>query len=46
MLYVQCSGIAEEIVRALVAIPGVESRYAAAASQSNMTAKVYASGRG
>ena len=45
MLYVQCSGIAGEIVRALVAIPVVESRYAAAASQSNMTAKVYASGR-
>ena len=42
MLYVQCSGIAEEIVRALVAIPVVESRYAAAASRSNMTAKVYA----
>ena len=45
MLYVQCSGIAEEVVRAMVAIPVVECRYAVAASQSNMTAKVYASGR-
>ena len=45
MLYVQCSGIAEEIVRAMVAIPVVECIYAVAASQSNMTAKVYASGR-
>ena len=42
MLYIQCSGIAEEVVRAMVAIPVVECRYAIAASQSNMTAKVYA----
>ena len=45
MLYVQCSGIAEEVVRAMVAIPVVGCRYAVAASQSNMTAKVYVSGR-
>ena len=45
MLYVQCSSIAEEVVRAMVAIPVVECRYAVAASQSNMTAKVYVSGR-
>ena len=45
MLYVQCSGIAEEVVRAMVAIPVVECRYAVAASRRNMTAKVYVSGR-
>ena len=32
MLYVQCSGIAEEVVRAMVAIPVVECRYTVAAS--------------
>ena len=45
MLYVQCSGIVEEVVRAMVAIPVIECRYAVAASRSNMTAKVYVSGR-